>query len=114
MKLWRKYVTKVARRYGSRLDYQIWPEPNIVQNWTGTPAPDGDAHDGGLQGDQPARRKKAKVVSPAVALRLRSSSGGWSTTSSSRVGASASTATSTPSRSTPSPRSVAPRRTPTR
>ena len=33
---WKAYVSQVAKRYGSRLDYQIWPEPNIIQNWQGT------------------------------------------------------------------------------
>ena len=27
-----------VNRYGARLDYEIWPEPNIIQNWTGTPS----------------------------------------------------------------------------
>jgi hypothetical protein len=35
---WREYVAAVAERYGTSIDYQIWPEPNIVQNWQGTPA----------------------------------------------------------------------------
>lgn len=34
---WRAWVTAVVERYGARLDYQVWPEPNIVSNWTGTP-----------------------------------------------------------------------------
>lgn len=38
MRAWRKYVRKVARRYGSQIDYQIWPEPSIISNWTGTHA----------------------------------------------------------------------------
>ncbi len=38
LKPWKKYVSKVANRYGTRIDYQIWPEPNIIQNWHGTPA----------------------------------------------------------------------------
>lgn len=67
---WRNYVSKVVSRYGSRLDYQIWPEPNIIQNWTGTP--------GGmalLTKDAAAlirkKARKAKIISPAVALRLK-------------------------------------------
>jgi hypothetical protein len=66
---WRAWVTAVVERYGDRLDYQIWPEPNIPGNWTGTPAQmarltviAGDIiHD---------RAPAALVVAPAVALRL--------------------------------------------
>ena len=35
---WRAWVSAVADRYRDRLDYQVWPEPNIVSNWAGTPA----------------------------------------------------------------------------
>ncbi|MDI6910892.1 hypothetical protein [Nocardioides sp.] len=34
---WRRYVTAVAQRYGDRIDYQVWNEPNVIQYWTGTP-----------------------------------------------------------------------------
>jgi polysaccharide biosynthesis protein PslG len=34
---WKHYVRKVVKRYGTRLDYEIWPEPNVRQNWTGSP-----------------------------------------------------------------------------
>jgi polysaccharide biosynthesis protein PslG len=34
---WRAYVARVAARYGSTIDYEIWPEPNISQNWAGSP-----------------------------------------------------------------------------
>ena len=33
---WRRYVWTVADRYGSSIDYQIWPEPNAAGNFTGT------------------------------------------------------------------------------
>ncbi|MCD4523772.1 hypothetical protein [Nocardioides sp. cx-173] len=68
---WRAWVTVVVERYGDRLDYQIWPEPNIVGNWAGTPA-------------QMARltatagriihavAPDAVVVAPATTLRLES------------------------------------------
>lgn len=36
MAAWRAYVQKVVDRYGTRLDYEIWPEPNIVSNWAGS------------------------------------------------------------------------------
>jgi len=36
MRPWKRYVRKVANRYGNKVDYQIWPEPNIIENWTGS------------------------------------------------------------------------------
>lgn len=35
---WRDYVTAVVGRFGRRLDYQVWPEPNSPHNWTGSQA----------------------------------------------------------------------------
>ena len=67
---WKKYVSKVAQRYGTRLDYQIWPEPNIVQNWKGSPAQMAKLTAVASKAIQRAAGKKATVVSPAVALRL--------------------------------------------
>jgi len=72
VKLWRQYVTQVAKRYGSRLDYQIWPEPNIVQNWTGTPRQMAKLTMVASNAITKHAGKKAKVISPAVALRLKS------------------------------------------
>lgn len=34
---WRRYVTAVAERYGNRIEYQVWNEPNVIGYWTGTP-----------------------------------------------------------------------------
>jgi hypothetical protein len=36
MAAWKTYVTSVAERYGTRLEYQVWPEPNVTNNWNGT------------------------------------------------------------------------------
>lgn len=72
LKLWKKYVTKVANRYGTRLDYQVWPEPNIIQNWTGSPRQMATLTMVASKAITRAAGKKAKVVSPAVALRLKS------------------------------------------
>ena len=70
MSAWKSWVTQVAKRYGSRLDYQIWPEPNIIENWKGTTA-------------QMAKltavastiinkyAAKPRIVSPAFAVRLK-------------------------------------------
>lgn len=37
MDAWKAYVRAVVSEFGSRLDYQIWPEPNVKSNWVGTP-----------------------------------------------------------------------------
>ncbi len=71
MKAWKRYVSKVAKRYGARLDYQIWPEPNIEQNWRGTPRQMAKLTAVASRAIN-RQSKKAKVVSPAVALRLKS------------------------------------------
>ncbi len=69
---WKRYVTKVAKRYGTRIDYQIWPEPNIVQNWKGSPRQMARLTAVAGRAIQKAVGRKAKVVSPAVVLRLAS------------------------------------------
>src|SRR3954447_8453312 len=33
---WRIYVKAVVARYGTRVDYQVWPEENAGSNWQGT------------------------------------------------------------------------------
>lgn len=69
---WRGYVASVAERYGSRLDYQIWPEPNIIENWKGSPGQMAKLTAVASKAITANAGKKAKVVSPAVALRLPS------------------------------------------
>lgn len=34
---WRRYLTAVAKRFGDRIDYQVWNEANVVGYWAGTP-----------------------------------------------------------------------------
>ena len=34
---WKRYVRKVAKRYGARLDYQVWNEANVSDFWRGSP-----------------------------------------------------------------------------
>lgn len=68
---WRAWVTAVVKRYGDRLDYQVWPEPNIVGNWTGTPAQ--MARLTAIAGEIiHGRAPDALVVAPATTLRLES------------------------------------------
>ncbi|WP_159083718.1 hypothetical protein [Nocardioides terrigena] len=69
---WKRYVTKVSKRYGTRVDYQIWPEPNIVQNWQGSPRQMARLTVVAAKAIRKSVGKKATVVSPAVALRLDS------------------------------------------
>jgi hypothetical protein len=72
IKPWRRYVTKVARKYGTRLDYQIWPEPNIEQNWKDSPRQMALLTMVASKAIKQNTGGRAKVVSPAVALRLKS------------------------------------------
>jgi hypothetical protein len=67
---WRAWLTTVVERYGDRLDYQVWPEPNIVSNWAGTPEQMArlTVIAGEIIHD---RAPDAVVVSPATALRLQ-------------------------------------------
>ena len=69
---WKNYVTGFAERYGTRLDYQIWPEPNIIENWKGTPEQMATLTVVASKAITADAGKKATVVSPAVALRLKS------------------------------------------
>lgn len=34
---WRRYVARVAQRYGAAMDYQVWNEPSVGSYWRGTP-----------------------------------------------------------------------------
>lgn len=85
MTAWRAYVRHVVGRYRARIDYQIWPEANITQNWSGTQA-------------QLARlvvaaariihqkSRAAVVVSPAMVLRRTYQQHAMSTFFATRVG----------------------------
>ncbi|KRE97272.1 hypothetical protein ASG76_00645 [Nocardioides sp. Soil774] len=72
IKAWKRWVTEVAKRYGTKIDYQIWPEPNIIQNWQGSPRQMATLTVVASKAIQKHAGKKARVVSPAVALRLAS------------------------------------------
>ena len=82
---WKAYVSAVAARYGATLDYQIWPEPNVKSNFTGTPqqlaklvATASDI----IKGVAP----RATVVAPAMVLRLKSERTWMNTFFASKVG----------------------------
>ena len=66
---WKTYVTKTVAHYGTRVDYEIWPEANISTNWAGTPrqlATLVSAASTIIHRAAP----RAVVVSPAMVLRL--------------------------------------------
>jgi hypothetical protein len=68
---WRAWLTTVVDRYGDRLDYQVWPEANIVSNWSGTP--EQMARLTAVAGEViHAHAPDAVVVAPATTLRLSS------------------------------------------
>jgi len=70
MAAWRHYVAAVAGRYKARIDYEIWPEPGIKENWAGTKrqlaqlvaAAANIIH---------TKARSAVVVGPAMVLRMR-------------------------------------------
>lgn len=67
---WRSYVTRVVTQYGDRLNYQVWPEPNVKINWEGTPYQMAElvaAASQIIHGFAP----RAVVVGPAMVVRLR-------------------------------------------
>lgn len=71
MKAWKTYVRTVASEYGTRIDYQLWPEPNVKNNFTGTPQQMADLVAAGatiIHQVAPG----ATVVAPAMVLRLYS------------------------------------------
>jgi hypothetical protein len=37
LQAWKRYIAAVANRYGTRVDYQVWNEPNVIGYWRGTP-----------------------------------------------------------------------------
>ena len=68
---WKTYVTAVATHYSDTIEYQIWPEPNVKNNFSGTAAEMAKLVVVAariIHGIAPG----AKVVAPAMVLRLRS------------------------------------------
>jgi hypothetical protein len=66
---WRRYVTAVARRYGDRIDYQVWNEANVVGYWTGTPRQMGELTVAASRSIHEVA-PRATIVAPPFALRL--------------------------------------------
>ncbi len=70
MAAWKAYVSAVVAQFGARLDYQVWPEPNVKPNWVGTPQQMADlvaAASTIIHQAAPG----ALVVAPGMVLRLR-------------------------------------------
>ena len=71
MVAWKAYVRAVVTTYADDLDYQIWPEPNVTNNFTGTPQQMADlvaAASDIIREVAP----RATVVAPAMVMRLKS------------------------------------------
>lgn len=65
----RNYVTKLVRRYGARVDYQVWNESNVLGFWSGTPGQMATLTKI-VSKIVAANAPRALVVSPALATRL--------------------------------------------
>jgi hypothetical protein len=70
MRLWKRYVSTVVAHYGASLDYEVWPEPDIIGNWTGTPKQLAQLTVAAAKIIH-AKARSAVVVSPAMVLRMR-------------------------------------------
>ena len=70
MAFWKRYVSRVVGRYGASLDYQVWPEPDIIGNWTGTPKQLAQLTVAAAKLIH-AKAASAVLVSPAMVLRMR-------------------------------------------
>ncbi|MGC4110517.1 MAG: hypothetical protein QM747_08870 [Nocardioides sp.] len=70
MGAWKAYVSALVNRYGTKIDYGIWPEPNITENWSGTPKQLATLVSAASKIIH-AKAKHAVVVSPAFVLRLK-------------------------------------------
>lgn len=69
---WKAYVTKVAKRYQTSVDYQIWNEPNVIGFWSGTVGEMAKLTAVGSAAIDRAAGRKATVVAPSFPLRLKS------------------------------------------
>src|SRR3954452_12271571 len=71
MDAWKAYVRAVVTQYTDTIEYQIWPEPNVTNNFTGTPQQMADlvaAASDIIREVAP----HATVVAPAMVMRLKS------------------------------------------
>ncbi len=68
---WQSYVRAVATHYTDTIEYQIWPEPNVKNNFSGTPQQMADLVVAAAKIIHKVA-PGATVVAPAMVLRLRS------------------------------------------
>jgi polysaccharide biosynthesis protein PslG len=71
MTAWQDYVREVATQYGTTIDYEIWPEGNIKENWSGTPKQLAARVIAAARIIHQVTDGKAVVVSPAMVLRMQ-------------------------------------------
>ncbi|CAI9403322.1 hypothetical protein HIDPHFAB_03957 [Nocardioides sp. T2.26MG-1] len=69
---WKSYVTKVAKRYKTSVDYQIWNEPNVVGFWSGSVSQMAQLTAVGSAAINKAVGRTATIVAPSFPLRLAS------------------------------------------
>lgn len=70
LRAWQRYVGKVAHRYGTAADYQVWNEPNISNYWTGTQAQMAKLTVTASRRIQAVLGPRATLVGPSFPLRL--------------------------------------------
>jgi hypothetical protein len=68
---WTDYVSFLASRYGTSVDYQIWNEPNISQFWSGTPAQMATLTAAASRTLDSVLGSQATVVAPGFPLRMK-------------------------------------------
>lgn len=71
LRAWKRYVGRVANRYQSDVDYQVWNEPNISGFWTGTQAQMGKLTVTASRKITSVIGPRATIVGPSFPLRLR-------------------------------------------
>ena len=71
LKAWKRYVGRVAQRYGTGVDYQVWNEPNVINYWTGSLAQMATLTVTASHRIHQELGSKAVVVGPSFPLRLR-------------------------------------------
>ncbi|MFA6299376.1 MAG: hypothetical protein WC642_09420 [Nocardioides sp.] len=69
---WTKYVKAAANRYGTKVDYQVWNEPNVINYWTGTVSQMASLTAAASKAINSAAGSSATIVAPSFPLRLAS------------------------------------------
>lgn len=71
MRAWKRYVTKVAKHFKRKVDYQVWNEPNIINYWSGSVRQMARLTAAADKAIRKAAGRRATLVSPAMPLRMR-------------------------------------------